>query len=67
MTATERANIYVEAAIMARDNARQRRAMARQWPDHHPEWVANDLREARRAFQRAYGYLHTARQMRAYR
>ena len=64
MNATERANIFVEAAVMARENARTRRTMARTWTADHREWIEHDLTEAHKAFRRAYDYLHSARQLR---
>jgi len=66
LTARERAQIWIEAAFMARDNARGRREMARQWPDSHLEWSESDLRLAHAAYKRAYHYLDWARMLRSF-
>lgn len=60
VTATERAYHYVESAMMARTNAHTARRMAREWPRDASAYEA----DARRAFDRAYAYLRTARSLR---
>jgi hypothetical protein len=66
MTPRERADIWIEAARHARENARDHRHTASTWPSEHPDWVADNLAESHRAFQRAYGYLQQARYLRSY-
>ena len=66
MNARQRAEIWIEAAKLARDNARTRRHMAKQWPSDRREWIERDLECAHEAFKRAYDYLKTARYLRAY-
>ena len=65
ITTRERIAILVEAACMARENAKVCRQMARAWPDDRREWTAADMTKAHQAFIRAYGYLRQARQLRS--
>ena len=50
----------VTGARMARDNARNDRRMAREWPADAAEYEA----DARKAFRRAHEYLRMARSFR---
>ncbi len=66
MTIQGRVEVWLQAARLARDNARARRRMAKQWPSDHREWIEHDLEEAHKAFKRAYGYIQGARYLRSY-
>jgi hypothetical protein len=53
---------WIEAAQLARDNARTLRRRARVWGDAgRAEWADDLTYEAHRAFNRAYWYLARAR------
>ena len=60
----ERIAILLEAAKLARDNARICRQMARAWPVERREWFELDMIKSHKAWRRAYSYLGQARQLR---